>query len=221
MNIFFYNLDRPEAGSSIRDGSIELMVHRRTLNDDHFGVGEPINETAYGTGLVVRGQHFLIFETPSSSALYHRPIAQNFHLRPLHTYALVNTSYPDYANTYVQSWSALNQSLPFNVHLLTFDQLSQNTFLVRIEHYFERNEDTTYSQPVQFDLQILFGNVGKINDIVELTLAANLPLSEMKRLVWTTNENESSEWKDKKRDLDGTIVTLNAMEIRTFNITIQ
>ena len=32
------------------------QVHRRLLNDDSFGAGEPLNETAYGQGLVVKGQ---------------------------------------------------------------------------------------------------------------------------------------------------------------------
>jgi hypothetical protein len=27
------------------------------LFDDSFGVGEPLNETAFGTGLVIRGKH--------------------------------------------------------------------------------------------------------------------------------------------------------------------
>lgn len=31
------------------------------MHDDAFGVGEALNETAYGHGLVVRGQHYLTF----------------------------------------------------------------------------------------------------------------------------------------------------------------
>jgi len=171
------------------------MVHRRTLYDDSQGVGEPMNETAYGTGLVIRGKHFLIVESPESSALYHRPAAQRLFMSPLITYALPNVSYTDYSNNYRQTWSALTQPLPYNVHLLTFDQLSSKVFLVRIEHYFELNEDATYSKPVDVDLQILFNILGKINDLVELALGGNFPLSEMNRLVWQTNNNESSYWK--------------------------
>jgi lysosomal alpha-mannosidase len=171
------------------------MIHRRTLYDDSLGVGEPINETAYGKGLVVRGRHYLILEPPESSALYHRSIAQHLFMSPISTYALPNISYTNYSNSYRQTWSALTESLPYNIHLLTFDQWKSKVFLIRIEHYFELNEDSTYSNAVQVDLQILFNTLGKIVDLVELTLGGNLPLNEMKRLVWKTNNNESSYWK--------------------------
>ena len=64
----FLQIDH-EGGGSIHDGSVEIMIHRRLLYDDALGVGEPLNETAYGEGLVVRGRHFLIVEPPASSAL--------------------------------------------------------------------------------------------------------------------------------------------------------
>ena len=47
--------DRSQGGTSMNDGEMEIMVHRRLLYDDAFGVGEPLNESAYGQGLVVRG----------------------------------------------------------------------------------------------------------------------------------------------------------------------
>ncbi|CAF3582661.1 unnamed protein product [Rotaria sp. Silwood1] len=184
--------DRSEGGSSMHDGSVELMVHRRTLYDDSQGVGEPMNETAYGKGLVICGKHFLIVEPPESSAVYHRPTAQHIYMHPISTYALPELSYANYANSFRQTWSALIESMPYNVHLLTLDQLTSKIFLIRVEHYFELNEDDTFSKPVQIDLQNLFNSLGKIIDILELTLGANLPLNDMKRLVWRTINNESS-----------------------------
>ena len=50
----------PQGGTSLTDGQAELMVHRRLLYDDAFGVGEPLNETEYGRGLIVRGKHLLV-----------------------------------------------------------------------------------------------------------------------------------------------------------------
>lgn len=59
--------ERAQGGGSLADGSIELMVHRRLLHDDAFGVGEALNETAYGKGLIARGTHYLVFNTKKSN----------------------------------------------------------------------------------------------------------------------------------------------------------
>jgi hypothetical protein len=56
------------------------------------------------------------------------------------------------------------------------------------------NEDAVYSQPIQIDLQQLLHSFGEITDVTELILTANMPLSELNRLNWTTTENESSHW---------------------------
>lgn len=175
------------------DGSIEIMVHRRMLYDDAMGVGEALNETAYGKGLVVKGKHILLIDRPSDSARRHRTMAQELYMHPLATYAIPSTSsYGNYTDRYRQSWSVLSQDMPVNVHLLTFDQLDTKKYLVRIEHYFELNEDETYSKPVTIDLQTLFERIGAIAGMTELILSANLPVSELHRLEWMTKDDESS-----------------------------
>lgn len=42
-------------------------MHRRLLRDDGFEVKEPLNESAYGKGLIVRGTHYLVFGSKDGS----------------------------------------------------------------------------------------------------------------------------------------------------------
>lgn len=51
--------DRAQGGTSLKSGEMELMLHRKCLNDDAFGVGESLQEQEFGQGLVVRGQYYL------------------------------------------------------------------------------------------------------------------------------------------------------------------
>jgi lysosomal alpha-mannosidase len=169
------------------------LLHRRLTVDDKFGVDEALNETAYGEGLVIRGRHIFVVQPPASSALYHRVGSQQLYMHPLATYSLIQQSYADYSAAYRQTWSALTDTLPLNVHLLTLDQLGSKDYLVRVEHYFELNEDALYSDPVTIDLQSIFKSIGTISHTVELTLGANLPLADLQRLNWVTTNEESSQ----------------------------
>ena len=197
------------------------MVHRRLLYDDGFGVGEALNESAFDQGLVVRGRHLLVVEPPASSARQHRVLAQQLYMHPLATYAITEQSFADYSSTYRLTWSALTDTLPLNIHLLTFDQLGPKNYLIRLEHYFESNEDDTYSQSVSLDLQSIFQSIGTINNALELTLAANLPLAELQRFNWTTNDEHDNRMNiHRNTSLHATTITLNPMQIRTFNVTI-
>ncbi len=78
--------------------------------------------------------------------ILHRTTDQQLFMHPLATYSLPNTSsYTNYSDMYRQSWSALSDAMPMNVHLLTFDQLDLKQYIVRIDHYFQLNEDEVYS----------------------------------------------------------------------------
>jgi lysosomal alpha-mannosidase len=169
------------------------MIHRRILYDDNLGVGEALNESAFGQGLVVRGKHFLSIEPPKSSALYHRVHSQQLYMHPLATYALIKSSYANYSTSHRLTWSALIETLPLNIHLLTLDQLTEKEYLIRLEHYFELDEDHTYSHPTTIDLQSIFKSIGTINNTLELTLSANLELSDMNRLHWLTDNEQFSQ----------------------------
>lgn len=59
--------DRAQGGSSLSDGSVEIMVHRRLMHDDNCGVNEALNETAFGQGLVARGVHYLSVTSKKSA----------------------------------------------------------------------------------------------------------------------------------------------------------
>ena len=194
------------------------MIHRRILYDDKLGVGEALNETAYGEGLVVRGKHYLNIEYPNTSALYHRVHCQQLYLHPIETYSLINSSYLNYSFSHRQTWSALTDSLPLNIHLLTFDQLNQKDYLIRLEHYFELNEDILYSFPTKINLQSIFNSIGIINNILELTLTADLQLSHVKRLQWII-DNEKENLLE-QYSFNDTNIILNPMQIRTFRVTI-
>lgn len=51
--------DRAQGGTSLQSGQLELMLHRKCLRDDAFGVGESLQEIEFEQGLVVRGQLYL------------------------------------------------------------------------------------------------------------------------------------------------------------------
>ncbi|NXB04666.1 MA2B1 mannosidase, partial [Cnemophilus loriae] len=138
--------DRSQGGSSILDGSLELMVHRRLLNDDNRGVGEPLDEPGDdGRGLVVRGRHLVLLDTAAAAADKHRPRAQEMVTSPY----VVLAAGP---GPQLRQFSGLRRPLPPNLHLLTVEPRGAGTLLLRLEHLFERGESQNGSQPVTVDL---------------------------------------------------------------------
>ena len=89
--------DRAQGGGSIEDGELELLIHRRLVQQDFCLFKEPLDEMAHGEGLVVRGTHTLFFEDtkdekkknqPGSSTL--RSLVQERSFQPLITFTSMN-----------------------------------------------------------------------------------------------------------------------------------
>lgn len=232
--------DRSQGGSSIYDGSVELMLHRRTLYDDSLGVGEPLNETVLNTqGLTVKGSVHLLFSSAEKSASLHRELAHRINNNPLVLFSLEAKSNGGDLKS-LSKWSVMDKNLPANLHLLTltpeyplnskrYNQL--NSILVRVEHFYEAGEDSDLSLPVTINIQDVFKNTFNFVGIQELALGANMDVDELsQRLTWVSEyddlENElfsktshPSPAKSSAKNLkDQFTFTFNPMQIRTFRL---
>ena len=55
--------DRSQAGASVHDGDLELMIQRRNFLDDKKGLKEGANEELKGKGVQVRTKHLVYVDT--------------------------------------------------------------------------------------------------------------------------------------------------------------
>jgi len=76
------------------------MAHRRLLHDDWKGVFEPLNETAFGTGLVVRGTHYLIISASGNSAQQTRSLGQELYRQPQISFIETSQSFAEWSMSY-------------------------------------------------------------------------------------------------------------------------
>eukprot|EP01095_Lingulamoeba_sp_RSL-Kostka_P014500 TRINITY_DN6332_c0_g7_i1.p1 TRINITY_DN6332_c0_g7~~TRINITY_DN6332_c0_g7_i1.p1 ORF type:complete len:265 (+),score=93.50 TRINITY_DN6332_c0_g7_i1:26-820(+) len=209
-------------GSSLHDGELEIMVHRRLLRDDGRGVGQALNDTH-----TVEPKFWLIFANQTESALLHRKGA-NVLQYPLQSsfLTITNSDVLTSLQTGNNQFSGLVQDLPPNVRILSLKQLNDNTnrIILRLMNPFEVDENPQYSVPVNVDLNTLFDGY-TITDIEERTLTTNMPASKNVRPQWNTFSESNSFQKSinnnnsKIKINDDTIITLYPMDIKSYWVT--
>ncbi|XP_012584626.1 PREDICTED: lysosomal alpha-mannosidase isoform X1 [Condylura cristata] len=212
--------DRSQGGSSLRDGSIELMVHRRLLKDDGRGVGEPLLEE--GSGSWVRGRHLVLLDEVRTAATGHRLLAEKEVLAPQVVLASGGGASYHSKVTQVKQFSGLQRELPSSVHLLTLARWGPKMLLLRLEHQFAVGEDSgrNLSSPVTLDLRDLFSTF-TITHLRETTLAANQLRTSATRLQWMSDMGTGPVPHPSGSQQDPAIITLQPMEIRTFLVSVQ
>ncbi|CAG2173918.1 unnamed protein product, partial [Oppiella nova] len=132
--------DRTQGGSSLMDGSVELMVHRRL---EFHGAGSTlvINETGIdGKGLEVRGKHYLFLHPIAQSPRLVRRLSEQLFMGPIETFATYKTR-EEYSGEYSTSFSGVGDQLPESVRLLTLEKWSDREVLVRFEHMYEKADN--------------------------------------------------------------------------------
>lgn len=156
--------DRSQGGTSLESGQIEIMVHRRTVQDDHRGVGEPLSEN-----IIVRGSFKVSVDTIERSQVFHR-LESKRTAHPLEIY-FSHDIHPEVSDLVLPFYMA---SLPDALEVLTLQDLGDQSVLIRIEHIFAVGESQEYSVPVTFDMSKVFG----VDVQRELTLTGNQEVME-------------------------------------------
>ena len=227
--------DRTQGGSSLNDGVIEVMVHRRTVSDDRRGVGEPINETdagimpyppygdasRKGDGIVITGMHRVFIGSGKCGASLSRDQMEEM-FSPLQVFAA--TSLPkmsSLSSLQKSSISALLKPLPKNLQLTTMKLLHVrngiNTFLIRLSHLYGKEESISLSEPASVDLSEVLINFDIIN-ISETTLSGNRDREEwfQNKMDWSSIRNSREVL---KYEMGGNLtIVVQPMEIRTFRV---
>jgi lysosomal alpha-mannosidase len=159
------------------------QLHRRLLFDDDKGVVEPLDEHAFGNGLVARGKHVIQFNSDEEKAVTaHRLRTLETVYHPIITFANTPFDLSQWLTNYNKSVSltisinlvanmfrvvvdfavilftnlqfSLADELPQNVHILTLERWRERQVLVRLEHIFQINESSLYSKPVFVNLKV-------------------------------------------------------------------
>ncbi|CAG0879219.1 unnamed protein product [Darwinula stevensoni] len=209
--------DRAQGGGSIHDGELELMIHRRCLYDDAFGVEEALNETAHGEGLVASGSHYALLSELSEGMGVIKEEEKRIFYEPLPIFSPTTMTLQDFTSAPMNQRSLLKTALPEGINLLTLENWRGGSLLLRLEHFVERKEN---GQPVTLDIKDLFVDLDVVS-VEEVTLDGNKPLDSTKRLCWKTAHQPCSGAEEKLEtnpDTErlNTVVTLEPMTIRSF-----
>ncbi|CAI0418452.1 unnamed protein product [Linum tenue] len=191
-------VDRATGGASINDGEIELMLHRRILQDDGRGVGEPLDEQ-------VRGNYYVNINKLGGGATWRRTTGQEIYSPLLLAFTHEDEKTWKASHSTSGTMMETGYSLPLNVALITL----------------EVGEDAAYSTVAKVELKKMF--TGKeIKEVKEMSLSANQEKSGMKRLSWKVEGDgvdETAPVRGGAVDALIQVVELGPMEIRTFVLT--
>ncbi|XP_043950322.1 lysosomal alpha-mannosidase-like [Drosophila biarmipes] len=214
--------DRSQGGASLEDGALEMLIHRRHLFNDGGGVGEALNETQFGKGLIARGKLYLLLDSVEDGDTVRERKAEKELFLPFWKFFSRASEIGQHTSITIPDFSDLPQS----IHLLTLESFTENEILLRFENFLDKSEGTVIS----FNVRDIFDSLGG-SAIRETTMDGNMSLDDMKRFKFhaqepgnspsaaefSTAQHKSLE-ADKSDDTSRFIVTLYPMQIRTFII---
>ncbi|KAK3042490.1 hypothetical protein RJ639_000214 [Escallonia herrerae] len=232
-------VDRSVGGSSIVDGQLELMLHRRLLHDDSGGLVFQLNETVRVLnacmGLTIQGRYYLRIDPLGEGAKWRRSFGQEIYSPFLLAFTeqvaasiMENSGFIGLSPLIcvlqeLEDGDALLRLTHLYEVLISFIfGLWQKYLVINIMPHFPVGEDADLSNIASVKLEKLF-SVRKISKVSEMSLSANQEREAMekKRLLWKV-EGSHDERPTSPRggpvDPLKLVVELAPMEIRTFVI---
>jgi lysosomal alpha-mannosidase len=212
--------DRAQGVSSMIDGSIEICLHRRLYN-----AFMPLNEPGDdGRGLIITGRHSVLLNPPQLQADAIRTLQSQVYAPSHVELAPVTITANEYIATHQIQDTYLKSSLPDNVDLITLavHDNNPNTILIRLAHLFAVNDQSDLARTVTIDMSQLFKR--NLVSLKEVSLTANQPIQNIRKIqqqLWQKSAETTMNNPIQRGSLNGTMVTITPMEIRTFIIVLE
>ena len=238
-----------------KNGMYELMLHRRCTQNDGKGLNEILNTTTH-----IEPKIWMIFDNINNATRLNRRLFNLQQFYPIKFWSLTSDTITQWNSKYNTSFNAMtneyyndndndNSGLPENIHLQDLryaysggnngngnsgDGDSDNQGLImQFQHMYEINENSQLSNNVSIDMNnIIRNDILLINQSIEMTLTANLPLSELNRLQWNIKDENGNvkrinqgndikrKLKDRSKNKNGNSdsIVMKPRDIRTFVI---
>lgn len=200
--------DRPEAGTSISAGRIDLLVHRSTSAVPYGSlVPEPLSENSS-----FRGRHRIFLSRPAR-VTRQVVLASKAVLKAPIVFVRDKSSIPPKGESSGLESSCLASSkIPAEINILSLEPGNDGKALIRVENvdYYGSGNDVT------FCLKDAFTCI-KISKAQEMTLTATSDYLEAKRKQLKWKESEFDETSPVHTEVDASLeIKLRPGEIRTF-----
>lgn len=167
--------ERTHGIGSLRDGELEVMLHRRMLHyDPLLGLGEALNDTS-----VLHDRLWIHVDALSRSTELRARLGHCLNYPPVLFFAKPSAMSPaDWLARYRPTLAALLTDWPVNAHLMTLRTAdaspTSRTVALRILHPFGADESAVWSRPVSIDLRRSFdASLLPVQGVTPTTLTFN------------------------------------------------